>query len=185
MPDPHRAHHDEYITRYVSTQKAKVMGSTRVLQAVTKSGKVIPIRLALSEGWVNGRFLFTALLERVVDRSFILTVDKKGIVLGVTGNAQPLFGYSNDELVGKTINMLMPPSVAKVHDHMLSVYNPHARVQRVVGKVRKVDALHKSGYTFPITISVRVDEQLMNQGNMVFITKYSLLFFRNLGIFII
>ena len=92
--------------------------------------------------------------------------------MNIKGNLKTLFGYNDSELEGKSINLLMPPVIARTHDNLLNDYNPKSKVQRVVGKVRNVEAMHKSGYTFPISLQVNYDEQQSNTlGKRIFIGK--------------
>ncbi len=49
MPEPHRTRHDAYVSRYLSTGDPHIIGKGRELTALTRSGAVIPIHLAISE----------------------------------------------------------------------------------------------------------------------------------------
>ncbi|NVJ61322.1 MAG: response regulator [Gammaproteobacteria bacterium] len=49
MPEPHKSQHDLYIEKYLRTNQAKVIGKSRELTVLHKSGKEIPIILSVSE----------------------------------------------------------------------------------------------------------------------------------------
>ena len=49
MPEPHRTLHQQYVSRFLSTGTAQIIGIGRELTAVTKDGKLFPIYLAISE----------------------------------------------------------------------------------------------------------------------------------------
>jgi two-component system sensor kinase FixL len=49
MPEPHRTQHQKYVSRFLSTGAAQIIGIGRELTAVTKDGKEFPIYLAVSD----------------------------------------------------------------------------------------------------------------------------------------
>ena len=77
-PSPYNEQHDSYIQSYLRTHQPKVIGSTRVVHAKSKQDEIFPVRLSLSHARVSGKDYFTALIERVVDRSITLVIDDKG-----------------------------------------------------------------------------------------------------------
>jgi two-component system NtrC family sensor kinase len=48
MPAPHRAQHDGYLQRFMTTREPRVMGQSRRLEGVRKNGTVFPMRLGVS-----------------------------------------------------------------------------------------------------------------------------------------
>ncbi|MCA9014300.1 MAG: PAS domain S-box protein, partial [Planctomycetaceae bacterium] len=48
-PLPTRAHHDEYITRYLETGESKIVGARRELQACRRDGTTFPIELSVTD----------------------------------------------------------------------------------------------------------------------------------------
>lgn len=67
-PEPHRSAHDGYLQHYLMTGEQKVIGFTRHVDAVTKSGKQIPIDLAVSEVFDADQRRFTGVIRDVTDR---------------------------------------------------------------------------------------------------------------------
>jgi len=49
MPEPHRTQHQQYVSRFLSTGSAQIIGTGRELTAVTKDGRLFPMYLAVSE----------------------------------------------------------------------------------------------------------------------------------------
>ena len=66
MPSPFREEHDEYITRYLETGVARIIGIGRVVAAVRRDGTSFPVALSVSR--VDGLGLFTGILRDVSDR---------------------------------------------------------------------------------------------------------------------
>lgn len=63
MPDPHRQLHDGYISAYLSTGKARIIGTGRDLEARHKSGDPVPIHLKVSEVMINGKRQFLGVVR--------------------------------------------------------------------------------------------------------------------------
>ncbi len=63
MPEPHRSRHEAYVQHYLTSGEKKIIGKGRELQAVTKSGRQIPIYLAVSEINQQGRRRFTGIIH--------------------------------------------------------------------------------------------------------------------------
>ena len=70
MPDPYRSEHDNYLEHYRNTAQAKIIGSGREVQAQTKSGAIIPIRLAVGEvlSSVRDEQLFVGVITDISER---------------------------------------------------------------------------------------------------------------------
>ena len=68
MPAPYRAEHDGYMANYERTGEARIIGYGRLVQAVTKDGKVLPVELAIGEARVNGRRIYTGFLRDLSSR---------------------------------------------------------------------------------------------------------------------
>ena len=83
----------------------------------------------------------------------IITIDEKGVITSFNRYAEHLFGYAEDEVIGKKINMLMPPEVAKHHDGFIASYMT-TRHPKVIGSGRDVEALKRDGTVFPVHLSI-------------------------------
>jgi PAS domain S-box-containing protein len=99
------------------------------------------------------RAIVTTMLDSVVQ------INASGIILSVNHATCALFGYTEPELVGHNVSMLMPEPLASAHDGHLARY-VHTRQPHVVGSRREVQARHKDGSLFPIELAVNemVDE---------------------------
>jgi len=83
----------------------------------------------------------------------ILAVDARGVLAFVNQQATQLFGYSEQELIGSPIEVLIPRSYRERHPELLQTYvrEPHARVMGVGREVRAVD---RHGREFPVEIGL-------------------------------
>lgn len=68
VPEPHHSAHDGYLQRYLKEGDPRVIGFTRHVQAVKKSGELIPIDLAVTEILQEGARCFTGVIRDVSER---------------------------------------------------------------------------------------------------------------------
>ncbi len=95
--------------------------------------------------------LFRDLLESAPDAMVI--VNQAGKIVLVNAQAQTLFGYSDDEMVGESIELLMPHRYQRGHLHSRDDYFEHPHV-RPLDSGLQLYGLHKNGREFPVEISL-------------------------------
>jgi len=83
----------------------------------------------------------------------VITINDRGIIHSFNRAAEKMFGYENDEIVGKNVNVLMPDPYHSAHDAILHKYVTTGE-KHVIGIGRDVPALHKDGSIFSIHLSV-------------------------------
>ena len=67
MPQPHRAHHDEYMTRYLETGHSGIIGRRREMEARRSNGRPFPMELAVTEIRVGGKRIFVGLIRDLTE----------------------------------------------------------------------------------------------------------------------
>ncbi len=87
----------------------------------------------------------------------IIIIDKNGIVESFNKSSQSLFGYSESEVIGKNIKMLMPSPYKEEHDGYLKAY-ANTGNSKIIGGGREVKGLRKNGTLFPLHLSISVFE---------------------------
>jgi len=92
-----------------------------------------------------------AIIETAIDG--IITIDEKGIIETVNSAAANLFGYEKNEIIGNSINMLMPSPYREEHDGYIQRYL-HTRKPHIIGIGREVEGKQKDGSVFPIRLAV-------------------------------
>lgn len=180
MPSPDAESHDQYLRNYLTTGKAKVIGSGRDVVAQCKDGSIIPVHLSLTEiNLGDGRRFFTGILRRlekeqqleksvlqqereVLDNLVVpaVIIDEKGIIHGFNKAAQDMLGFSLMDVVGKNVKMLMTGTDSNNHDKYLADYLRTGK-SNVIGVGRDVVAQHKNGTAIRTRLSVttRMDGQ--------------------------
>ncbi|MCT7653757.1 PAS domain S-box protein [Oceanimonas sp. NS1] len=90
----------------------------------------------------------------------IVRIDGRGHIQEINDYALNLLGYQRDALLGENVSRLMPSRWAEHHDQYLRHYTEGGDA-RVIGKGRKVAALHRDGHSVPVHLAVgevRLDE---------------------------
>ncbi|CAK0763633.1 two-component system, cell cycle sensor histidine kinase PleC [Azospirillaceae bacterium] len=83
----------------------------------------------------------------------IIVIDLRGVILLANNAASGMFGYSEQELKGQNVGVLMPISIAAQHDGFIQSYLSTGR-PKVIGIGREVTGRRKDGSLFPIELSV-------------------------------
>jgi len=94
---------------------------------------------------------FRELIENAPDG--ILQVDEKGKILIANRTAERLFGYSAEELVGASVDMLVPHAHRAGHAEKRTSF-ANAGISRPMGQGLDLYARRKDGSEFPVEISL-------------------------------
>jgi len=105
----------------------------------------------LFSGLQSAEARLSAIVDTAVDA--ILTIDERGAVETLNPAAQRLFGYESSQVVGRNIEMLMPPPYSDEHDEYLARYLRTGE-KRIIGAGRDVTGLRADGSTFPLHLTV-------------------------------
>src|SRR5260221_207400 len=92
-----------------------------------------------------------AIVNTAVDG--ILTIDARGIIQSFNPAAIRIFGYDSEEVIGRNVSMLMPPSYASEHDGYLA-HHQQTGEKKIIGVGREVMGQRKDGTVFPLDLAV-------------------------------
>jgi two-component system sensor kinase FixL len=105
-------------------------------------------------------------LEAIHDSAVdaIITINHRGLIETINPSTETLFGYTESELIGQNIKMLMPEPYHGEHDEYLQRYLQTGDA-KIIGIGREVVARKKDGSAFPIHLAV---SEVRLEGRMVF-----------------
>ena len=83
----------------------------------------------------------------------MLLINHQGIVEFFNTAAEKLWGYSQAEVIGQNIKMLMPEKYASIHDEKIQNYI-QTGVKHVIDKGREVPVLQKDGTEAEVYLTV-------------------------------
>ena len=95
--------------------------------------------------------LAKSLLEATPDATVI--VDSDGTIVFANTQVRETFGFDPAELVGRSVEILMPPRFREVHAVHRDLFNAKPR-SRPMGTGLSLYGLHKDGTEFPVEISL-------------------------------
>jgi len=108
---------------------------------------MVPARETVRDGALQ------AILDAAVDG--VVLIDHRGLIRAFNHSAERLFGYSESEVLGRNVSILMGDADGADHDRYIARYlasgEPH-----VIGRGREVMAQRKGGTAFPAFLSVGV-----------------------------
>ena len=175
MPSPYHEKHDGYLNRYLTTGEARIIGIGREVTGRRRNGTRFPLHLSVGEMTIGGERKFTGILHDLSDRvalehqlrasearwrsiihsavDGIVVIDAHGRVEAFNPAAERLFGYSEKEMLGQNVNVLMPSPHHEEHDTYLTRYLATGRA-KIIGTGREVTGRRRDGTTFPLHLSV-------------------------------
>ncbi len=95
--------------------------------------------------------LSSDLLETLPDA--IVAVNREGTIVQVNSQAQELFGYDRDQLMGQKIEMLVPESYRREHHHHRENFAQAPKTRRM-GAGLDLYGRRRNGSEFPVEISL-------------------------------
>ena len=128
----------------IKDSTGQILGASTIARDITERKQVEQALRSSEARW-------RAIVESAVDG--IVVIDARGTVEAFNRAAERLFGYAAHEVVGRSVNMLMPAPYHDEHDGYLARYRATG-VQKIIGIGREVTGLRKDGRAFPLHLSV-------------------------------
>lgn len=92
-----------------------------------------------------------AIVDAAVDG--IIVIDSRGQIEAFNAAAERMFGYSEAELLGKNVGVLMPEPHRSRHDAYVQ-HHLETGERKIIGIGRAVNGLRRDGHVFPVHLSV-------------------------------
>jgi PAS domain S-box-containing protein len=168
VPDNVRTVHPGHRERYLRDPQPRPMGAGMRLAARRQDGTEFPAEISLSAIGTDRGVLVAAAVRDVTDRvraeakfrglleaapDAIVGMDADGLIALLNAQAERLFGYRRDELVGEPVEILVPQAKRLGHPAHRRRYlaNPEPRP---MGAGMALVARRKNGSEFPAEISL-------------------------------
>lgn len=103
-----------------------------------------------------------AILDTATDA--IISIDHTGIIKNYNRAAEKIFGYSVDEAMGKSVNLLMPEPYRSNHDRFIQIYLDTGQ-KKVIGIGRETLGIRKDGTQFPLDLAI---SEVRTNGKRIF-----------------
>ncbi|MER7767152.1 PAS domain S-box protein [Kitasatospora sp. NPDC096140] len=162
--DQHHRHRDEY----AANRQVRPMGAGLELHGLRKDGTEFPVEISLSPLETADGLLFSAAVRDVSDRKAaearfralleaapdaMVITDDAGTITLVNAQTEALFGYPRKELLGRSVELLVPTRFRDQHHRHRDEYAANRQV-RPMGAGLELHGLRKDGTEFPVEISL-------------------------------
>lgn len=188
VPLRFRARHPGFRQSFFRSPRARSMGVGRDLYGLHRDGSEIPIEIGLSPLRAGNREIVLASIVDITERkraeamfrgaveaspTAMLMVNAEGEIQLTNQQVEETFGYTRDELMGQSIEMLVPDDTRAEHPMLRKKFFA-TPVSRAMGSGRDLHALHKSGRRFPVEIGlnpIRTQEGSLVLASVVDVTE--------------
>ena len=168
VPERLRRLHPRHRSGFMTQPEPRAMGAGRDLYGLRKDGTEFPVEIGLRpietpEGTVVLAAVVDISERKQAEERFRLAVESapngmvmvegEGAIVLVNAEAERMFGYSREELIGKTIDMLVPERYRRAHPFLRSSFVAHPEA-RAMGAGRELHGLRKDGSEFPVEIGL-------------------------------
>jgi len=168
VPERFRGGHGQSREGYFSRPDARAMGAGGDLYGLRKDGSEVPVEIGLNPLHLpEGVFVLASIIDvtarkraeerlrLVVDAApnAMLLVNRHGGMVLVNSQAEKLFGYSRQELLGRPIETLIPPRFRAHHAQHRGHFFARPDT-RAMGAGRELFGLRKDGTEVPIEIGL-------------------------------
>ncbi len=168
VPERYRSAHVGQRNRYFGNPTARSMGAGRELFGLRRDGSEVPVEIGLHPLVTeDGRFVLASIIDiserrREEERlrlvieaapNAMLMINQKGQITLVNSQTETMFGYTREEMLGQSVDMLVPMHVRQQHVGFRERFNTQPSV-RSMGAGRELYGLRRDGNRVPIEIGL-------------------------------
>ncbi|MGV3582484.1 MAG: sensor histidine kinase [Methylophilus sp.] len=168
LPERFRHQHPHHRASFFSDLSPRVMGAGRDLYGRHKDGSEFPVEVGLNpietdDGVkvlsaitdISARKRMEERFRQVVEAApnAMVMVNKAGKIEMVNAQTEIIFGYGREELLGQSIDILLPERFRHQHPHHRASFFSDLS-PRVMGAGRDLYGRHKDGSEFPVEVGL-------------------------------
>lgn len=168
VPLRFRGHHPGLRSSFFGAPQSRPMGAGRDLFGCRKDGSEFPIEIGLNPiETEQGPMVLSAIVDisarkkleerfrRVVESApnAMVMINQVGTIEMVNIQTEHVFGYAREEMLGNSIEMLLPDRFRKDHPHLRQAFFTDPQ-SRPMGAGRDLYARRKDGSEFPVEIGL-------------------------------
>src|SRR5881396_3904284 len=168
LPERVRRAHQRHRAGYVLDPRTRPMGVGLDLAGRRKDGSEFPAEISLSPFQTQDGVIVTSIIRDISDRRKVegkfrglleaapdamIIVERTGRIVLVNSQAERLFGYRRDQLLGQPVEMLVPERFRGHYLEHRVAYFEGPRV-RAMGSGLELYGLRRDGSEFPVEISL-------------------------------
>jgi PAS domain S-box-containing protein len=168
VPERFRARHPANRAGFFEDPQLWPIGKGRDLFALRKDGREVPVEIALNPiDTPEGRFVLSAIIDiterKRAEERFRLAVeaapnamimaDRHGRIVLVNSQAEALFGYARDEMIGQLVEMIVPGRFREAHPGYRASFGADPKA-RAMGAGRDLFCVRKDGREVPVEIGL-------------------------------
>ncbi|MCH8954882.1 sigma 54-interacting transcriptional regulator [candidate division KSB1 bacterium] len=155
----------EYISTPIRDDDNNLVGAVVTFRDITE-------RKQAEKELRESRARFSGILD--IAREAIISTDESKHIIMFNKGAEKIFNYSQDEVIGKSIDHLIPEKFHKAHHSHIAEFAGSALTSHLIGERREIFGRRKNGEIFPAEASIsklQLDGQLILTAILRDITK--------------
>ncbi|MFZ2725245.1 MAG: PAS domain S-box protein [Methylococcaceae bacterium] len=186
MPNPFHSAHEAYLSNYLKTQQAKIIGIGREVVGLRKNGETFPMNLTVGEMESNGQRHFVGIardiaeqrkmqlaleefkyvLDHTVDCVFMCRTDTLRFTYSNEGMRQQV-GYSAEELLILEIMVISPEFDRERYQQLINSLQSDEKLSLTLETIHR----HKEGHDIPVEVTFQVLKQTENRPRLLAIVR--------------
>jgi PAS domain S-box-containing protein len=173
IPTQSREAHQRGLKHLLATGEGPVLDRRMELSAIRRDGSVFPIELSIRAMMFNDRYSFNAFIADITDRKkaeqeirqmedrfrrllesapdAMVIADAEGTIQLVNAQAERIFGYNKEEMLGQRVEMLIPSHLVVDHQGHRAHFAKDPKVH-MMGHGMELQGRRKDGSEFPVEV---------------------------------